>query len=135
MKIVFADAGYWIALASPSGNYHARAREVSAALGKFRTVTSELVLPEMLAALAATVTRGIASQVVQRVMTDPNTEVVPQTGLQFRAALTFYRERPDKNWSLVDCASFLIMQEKGIREALAHEHHFEQAGYVALLRP
>ena len=135
MTIVFADAGYCIALANPRDDYHARAREVSAALGKFRTVTSEMVLTEMLAALAATVTRGVASQVVQRVMADPNTDVIPQTGLQFRAALTFYRERPDKNWSLVDCASFLIMQEKGIREALAHDHHFEQAGYVALLRP
>ena len=57
-----------------------------------------------------------------------------ELGHQFRAALTFYRERPDKSWSLVDCASFLIMNEKGIREALAHDHHFEQAGYVALLR-
>ena len=88
----------------------------------------------MLSVLSPPVTRSVASQVVQRVMADPNTEVVPLTGLQFRAALTFYRERPDKNWSLVDCASFMIMQEKGIREALAHDHHFEQAGYVALLR-
>ncbi len=134
MKIVFADAGYWIALVSPGDDHHARAREVSVALGKFRTVTSELVLTEMLSVLSAPVTRGVASQVVQRVMADPNTEVVPLTGLQFRAALSFYDERPDKNWSLVDCASFLIMQEKGIREALAHDHHFEQAGYVALLR-
>lgn len=134
MKIVFADAGYWIALANPRDTFHGRARDVSASLGKFRMVTSELVLAEMLAALAAPATRGIAAEVVQRVMADPNTEVVPQTGLQFRAALTLYRERPDKNWSLVDCASFLIMQEKGIHEALAHDHHFEQANYVALLR-
>lgn len=42
MKIVFADAGYWIALVSPGDEHHARAREVSVALGKFRTVTSEL---------------------------------------------------------------------------------------------
>lgn len=134
MKIVFADAGYWIALVSPDDEHHARAREVSVALGKFRTVTSELVLAEMLSVLAAPATRGVAAEVVQRVMADPNTEVVPLTGLQFRAALTFYCERPDKKWSLVDCASFLIMQEKGIREALAHDHDFEQAGYVALLR-
>lgn len=66
MKIVFADAGYWIALASPGDERHVRARDVSVALGKFRTVTSELVLTEMLSVLAAPATRGVAAEVVQR---------------------------------------------------------------------
>jgi predicted nucleic acid-binding protein len=40
----------------------------------------------------------------------------------------------DKEWSLTDCISFLLMRERGIHEALTHDHHFEQAGFVALLR-
>jgi uncharacterized protein len=42
--------------------------------------------------------------------------------------------RPDKEWSLTDCISFVVMQECGLIEALTADHHFEQAGFVALLK-
>ncbi len=35
---------------------------------------------------------------------------------------------------LTDCASFLVMEKRGIAEALAYDRDFEQAGFVALLR-
>lgn len=38
------------------------------------------------------------------------------------------------NLSITDCASFCIMQQQGIQEALAYDRHFEQAGFIALLR-
>ena len=114
MRVVFADAGYWIALASPRDDHHSKALSISASLGKFRTVTTELVLGEVLTALAAPPTRAVAASIVDRVMSDPNAEVVPQTGLQFRDAFALYRSRMDKDWSLVDCASFLVMQQKGL---------------------
>jgi len=44
-----------------------------------------------------------------------------------------YQNRPDKNWSLTDCISFVVMQEHGITEALTADRHFEQAGFVPLL--
>lgn len=52
-----------------------------------------------------------------------------------RAALEFLRQRPDKPWSLCDAISFLLMAQEGIREALSTDHHFEQAGFVRLLKP
>jgi predicted nucleic acid-binding protein len=30
--------------------------------------------------------------------------------------------------------SFVVMERLGIRQALAYDHHFEQAGFEALLR-
>lgn len=45
-----------------------------------------------------------------------------------------FRNRTDKNWSLVDCASFVVMRKHGILEALTADHHFEQAGFVRLLK-
>ncbi len=35
---------------------------------------------------------------------------------------------------LVDCSSFVLMKERGIRTALTTDRHFEQAGFVRLLR-
>jgi predicted nucleic acid-binding protein len=45
-----------------------------------------------------------------------------------------FARRPDKLWSLVDCSSFVVMRERGISEALTTDHHFEQAGFVRLLK-
>ena len=67
-------------------------------------------------------------------MADPNVEVVPQTSIQFQATLERYLTRLDQSWSVVDCASFLVMETRQIQEALAFDRHFEQAGFKALLR-
>ena len=40
----------------------------------------------------------------------------------------------DKGWSLGDCVSFVVMEHRSITEALAHDLHFVQAGFRALLR-
>jgi predicted nucleic acid-binding protein len=52
-----------------------------------------------------------------------------------RAALDLLRQRPDKQWSLCDAVSFLLMPQHGLRDALTTDHHFEQAGFVRLLKP
>jgi len=48
--------------------------------------------------------------------------------------LALYISRPDKDWSLTDCISFVVMKERGLTGALTADHHFEQAGFVALLK-
>jgi predicted nucleic acid-binding protein len=52
-----------------------------------------------------------------------------------RAALAHLKQRMDKDWSLCDAVSFLLMAQYGIRDALTTDHHFEQAGFVRLLKP
>lgn len=49
-------------------------------------------------------------------------------------AWNLWQSRPDKEWSLVDCAGFVVMQQRGLTEALTTDHHFEQAGFVRLLK-
>ncbi len=136
MKIVFADSGYWIALLSPHDGLHEKAKAVSTKLAPLRILTSEMVLTEVLNAFSrrGPALRKIASDLVTTVLSNPNVEVVPQTSLLFREALALYRERPDKGWGLTDCASFAIMRERGVSEALSHDRHFEQAGFTALLQ-
>jgi len=136
MNAVFADAGYWIALLNPRDQLHAKALTVSNTLQGRPIVTSQMVLTEFLNHYAALghPFRQRAVQVVRRLQDDVEVEVVPQTAVQFAAALTLYAQRPDKEWGVTDCASFLIMQERGITEVLAHDDHFHQAGFILLLR-
>ena len=136
MNAIFADTGYWIALFNPRDDLHAKALTVARVTQGRPIVTSQLVLTEFLNYYASLGQpfRQQAVQVVRSLQQAGEVEIVPQTDEQFQAALTFYAQRPDKEWSLVDCASFLIMQERNLTEALAHDEHFQQAGFVPLLR-
>ncbi len=50
------------------------------------------------------------------------------------AGWALWEARPDKNWTLVDCTSMSVMQEHQLNTALTTDHHFEQAGFVRLLK-
>jgi predicted nucleic acid-binding protein len=95
-----------------------------------------MVLAEVLNALGSRgeTIRAKAAEAVEQLRQAPNVTIVPQTSAQFAEALAFYRGHGDKEWSLTDCASFLIMRDSGLTEALARDRHFEQAGFTALLR-
>lgn len=136
MKRVFADAGYWIAILNPRDTLHLKALEVSRALRGVRVVTSEMVLAEVLNALASAGERlrEVTCQTIDSLRANPNAEIVPCTSAAFREAMNRYRASTDKGWGVTDCNSFLIMEERGITEALAHDRHFQQAGFKALLR-
>jgi predicted nucleic acid-binding protein len=136
MKSVLADAGYWIALLNPRDQLHIKAKTVSASLGPVWIVTSEMVLAEVLNYFATkgSELRRAAVVLVEKLQSNPNVIIVPQTNLQFQDAFALYRSREDKGWSLTDCASILIMQAEGIDEALTYDQHFVQAGFKALLR-
>jgi len=134
MKVVFVDTGFWIARFKPNDAQSARATEVTKALGQVRLLTTEMVLNEFLAAFSTVGLRTSAVAAVRVIMANPNVEIVAQTSIQFREAFELYAARPDKEWSLTDCASFNLMKERGVSEALAHDQHFEQAGFSALLR-
>ena len=136
MRAVFADAGYWIALWRPRDALHDRAEAETERLGGTTIVTTQLVLVEVLGGLGrmGEFRRGFVAERVRELDSAPDLEIVEQTGVQFRAALERYAARLDQRWSLTDCASFLVMEERGITEALAFDRDFEQAGFTALLR-
>ena len=136
MKTVFADTAYWVAVVNPRDDLHEKAIQVSQSLGNHRIVISEMVLAEFLNTFSkyGDALRGAAVNLIKKLKDDPNTKIVPQTSMQFNEALNFFADRPDKEWSLTDCASFKIMETENIREALSHDRHFLQAGLIALLR-
>lgn len=136
MPRLFADSGYWIALWNPRDSLHQRAMTVADSMGAADVVTTQMVLTEALDAMAGMgqFRRRFAAQMVQALDDSPDVEIVPQTDAQFRTAVERYASRSDQRWSLTDCASFLVMEERNIIEALAYDRDFEQAGFVALLR-
>ena len=136
MPSVFADAGYWIALWNPRDALHDRAIVVADQLGDSAVVTTQMVLTEALDAMAGMgeFRRKVAAQMVEALEDNPDVDIVPQTDSQFKAAVERYASRSDQRWGLTDCASFLVMAERNLTDALAYDRDFEQAGFTALLR-
>ena len=135
-RMLFADSGHWIALLHPRDQMHERAKLVAAGLGPVAIVTTQMALAEELNHLSREGERfrNLAVQMVRELEGSPDVEIVPQTDAQFRAAVERYASRSDQRWSLTDCASFLVVEERNLTEALAYDRDFEQAGFVALLR-
>ena len=136
MREVFADSGYWVAISVPEDGLHGVARRVASEIEPCLIITTEMVLVEFLnfESKMGAYRRKRAADYVNEIRINDNVEVIPQTSEQFQDAHALYASRLDQRWSLVDCASFVIMQQRGIVEALAYDRDFQQAGFVALLR-
>ena len=52
----------------------------------------------------------------------------------YEAGYELYTSRTDKDWSLTDCLSFAVMNQRGLLESLTADHHFEQAGFRAVFK-
>lgn len=132
MKATFADAFYFLALFNPSDAAHAEAKAIGRRLTG-RLVTSGYVLTEVADAFAAPCDRPRFLALLAALESNPSVTIVPASEDLFRRGVDLYRRRPDKGWPLTDCLSFVVMGDLGLTEALTGDHHFEQAGYVALL--
>jgi len=133
MKTIFADTFYFLALYFPDDQYHSQTLNLTRQL-KARYLTTDWVLTEVADAMSEGWDRQNAAPLIRRLRESPVWEIIPFSRDQFDAALEFYSRHQDKEWTLTDCTSFLIMQERGIKEALTGDRHFEQAGFTALLK-
>jgi predicted nucleic acid-binding protein len=133
VKAVFADTFYFLALLHLDDSAHERALSLS----QKRTdplLTTAWILTEVADALAAPGTRKAFLLLMSALRADPACTIIPPTPDVFDQGLELYSERHDKSWSLTDCISFVVMKREGITEALTGDHHFEQAGFTALLK-
>lgn len=131
--MILVDTGFFLAFVQPRDALHARASGWAAYLSEPLVVT-EYVLWEAVNALSAPADRPKAHVLLEHVRATAAYELVPASAELTAAGVKLHADRPDKAWSLTDCISFVVMAERGIRQALAYDHHFEQAGFEALLR-
>lgn len=133
--MIFIDTCYLLALVEPRDALHGRALAWAAHLaGAGSYLVSEQVLWETYNALSQSNDRAKARAVSRILFRRREFELVWATSQGTQAGMQEHERAQDKEWSLTDCISFLLMRERGIREALTYDHHFEQAGFVALLR-
>ena len=136
MSEVFLDTSYAIALSVSNDSYHQRALELAQTLQLHQTkiVTTDAILLEIGNALSRVKYRSAAVNLLHAIMQDPQVESIPISSSLFQQGVDLFSKRLDKEWGLIDCISFVVMEDYGIINALTADYHFEQAGFVALLR-
>lgn len=133
MKRVFVDTGYYAALVNPRDAWHSKALDFSRTYHG-TTLATEYVLTELGSLLARRELREHFVALVNVLNADPFSTVLPAAAAVFEAGLNLFAARSDKEWSLTDCMSFEVMRNEGLTDALATDHHFQQAGFRVVLK-
>ncbi len=136
MTRIFADACYWIALLNRKDQLHLAATTAQKRLKKSHFVTTDEVLTEVLNFYSSRgkEIRNATAMTVEAIRKDSRVTVVEQSRTTFDGGFARYKRDTDKQYSLADCVSFELMTQDGMSQALTDDHHFEQAGFVALLK-
>jgi uncharacterized protein len=135
---VFVDTSGWANLFISSDSYHQQTIEwfSQARQRRIELVTTNYIITELIALLQSPlrVSRPRLFEYVDSIKKADYVSEVYISATIHAEAYALLKERLDKEWSLVDATSFLIMRELQIQEALTTDRHFEQAGFIRLLR-
>jgi uncharacterized protein len=136
MNEVFLDTAFAVALVSPRDQLHQKAVAWSEKIeaSKISVITSRAVLLEIGNALSKFAFRSVAVGLLENFESDRNVTIATLSEELYDKAFELFRDRPDKEWGLVDCISFIVMREQELTAALTADEHFIQAGFSALLR-
>jgi uncharacterized protein len=131
----FIDTSYIYALLNKKDKFHFTARTLSTALHRLdQFIVSDMVLMEACSLLAKTKARRSITAFINEITINKHYTILHTDADVFHQAFRLYESYDDKEWSLVDCVSFLVMKKERLRFALTADNHFEQFGYIAVLR-
>ncbi|MBD2513476.1 type II toxin-antitoxin system VapC family toxin [Nostoc sp. FACHB-973] len=99
-------------------------------------LTHSYVIAEYVAlATARSFPRSSVLAFVVDLLDNPDIEMVWVDESLHRTAVDLLMQRQDKTYSLCDAMSFVLMRQRKITEALSTDRHFEQEGFIRLLKP
>jgi predicted nucleic acid-binding protein len=128
----FLDTVFVQALLNPRDQYHKQAKAFFPRVRAAREVwVTEAILLEVGNALSVA-NRSGAAVFIRQCYHTTNIHVVSVDTPLLARALQLYENRPDKKWGLVDCISFVVMENQHLRDAVTTDEHFSQAGYRLL---
>jgi len=133
MSAVFADTSFFVAYLNPRDESHDLAHEYMTSFPE-TILTTAWVLVELGNYLAQGRNRRLFIPLVRQFSADRRSQILPANQELFTQGFALYGKRSDKNWSFTDCISFVVMKQESLIDALTGDHHFEQAGFNALLK-
>lgn len=135
MKKVFADTSGWLALVVKSDFLYEKAVEIYQNLlnQNYDFVTHDGILFEVGNSLSSVKARNTALKLKENIENSSRIELVTLSPELIESGWKLYAERLDKDWGIIDCISFVVMQRYDLTEALTTDRHFKQSGFTKLL--
>ena len=133
-KAVLIDTGFWIALFDRRDVNHLSAKNsLKPLLKDYRLYLSDFIVFETITYLNCSIKRhDLAMRFLTKVQEPALTTLVVDQTIKAQA-LESFEKYSDKDLSITDCTSFVLMQEKGIQLYAGFDDHFQQMGFVSVL--
>lgn len=131
MKSVFLDTGYLLALElSNDQNHRASSKHWRSVVQSLPPlVTTSYVFDEVVTFFNCRGYHAKAVEVGDRLLSSPSVQFVHVDENLFREGWQYLQQHGDKEYSLTDCISFVVMKNLRIDTAFAFDKHFAQAGF------
>jgi uncharacterized protein len=132
VRRIFVDTSAYFALANNQDASHVALSAILRQLleDRRRLFTSNFILAELHALLLTRINRVVAARVLEEIDLSKATTVVRISARDERTARTIIARYDDKNFSLTDATSFVVMERLGITHALTLDHNFAQYGWT-----
>ena len=131
---MFVDTSAFLAIKNSRDTLHRDALALKERL--FRAgraiLTSDYVLDESYTMIRRRAGHRIAVEFGEELRGSSAVRVETITREIAEHAWAIFKRFADKDFSFTDCTSFALMRLLGVREALAFDDHFTQAGFVEL---
>lgn len=138
MNRIFVDTSGWGCFVDTLQDFHSQAKAVYQKVKRDNSqlVTTNYIIAETVALLASPlrIPKTKSIDFINGIKKSSLVEIIHIDEDLDAKSWELLENRPDKNWSLADCSSFVVMQDNKILEALTTDHHFEQAGFIRLLK-
>jgi uncharacterized protein len=133
---VFIDTGYWIALFDKRDKNHLVARQgLEPLLANNRLCLSDFILFETITYLNCSVKRHDLAIRFLKKAREPVLEMFVVDAVVKADALNVFEKYSDKNLSVTDCTSFVLMSQQGIQQYAGFDDHFIQMGFSRAIEP
>jgi predicted nucleic acid-binding protein len=132
---LFIDSGGFYALISTKSAAHANAVAImeESRRTRRRAVTTDYVLDETATLLRARGLTKLLREFLRLTEASQALSIEWMTPDRFAATRRFMLKHLDQEFSFTDCASFVVMKELRLQDALATDKHFRIAGFNPLL--
>ncbi len=131
--MIFIDTAFVVAWINRSDALHTKAIELIRVYRSQPWLTTDCILLEIGNSLARN-HRSEAVSTIENFLSDETITIIELNANLFKRAFDLFRDRDDKTWGLIDCVSFIVMNDYSVNDALTNDKHFQQAGFKALMR-